>query len=264
VASTGQVGGIEFSANCQFGAVHEWRAVANGELAVVGQLEGVRGAAAATALASDGERRTASIVRAGRGDGQLIVHLVVADRVKVLVEAGLHGAVHGALGPVEGELLAGQVHLAGVKAELGADVHVLGVDDAVEVELVAEVAAGVEVGLRVAPVHLELRNVWNWHAVHWGGEAGGELGTLLVLDLVGDAVLARSECALDAHAWHAWAGHLALVAAADGATLQCAFRRELETVALAGELYFVVFMLKALLEEVIALLGKISVLDWHG
>jgi hypothetical protein len=264
VAATGEVGRVKLAAHGELGRVHKRRGVRHRESTIIGQLEAVRRAAAALALASDGERRAGRAVRAASRHGEFVVHLVVANGVKVVVAAGLERAVHAALGPVEGELLAGEVHLADVEAELGANVQVLGVHNGVNVELVRAVAVDVQVRLGVAPVELERAHVGHRHAVHRGTEAGGDLGgVLFVLGLTRDRVLARSERLLDGETGDARHGHLDLVAARDGAILERALGGELEAVALGRELSLVVLVLEALVEEVVTLLGQISVLGRH-
>jgi len=262
VATAGQVGGVAKRANGQLAAAVEWSSVRKSELSVVSEHESVASSASASLLTSNSQASRATAVGDAGGELQAGVDLVVEDGVEVVVDAGLYGGVDVALGKVASELLA----LDGtVKTEPSLHTNVgrwAGGDDGVKVERVLGVGVQVDVSLVIAPGELDLVQLWDWASSDWPAGDSGDLGHLGVLELDVGLALAWVQGLLDLHT-RDWASVLHLQTRGNSVTLESALGGELEAVVLAGELNFVVSMLEALAEEVIGLLGEITVFDWH-
>lgn len=263
VAAAGQIRGIRQRRNGQFATAVERSSVRQGQLSVVSQNESVAGAAGARLLTGDSQAGAAVVISDSGGQLQVGIDLVVEHSAQIVSHRSLHGAVHATLGAVESKLLLldGAVE---AEAELGTDGGGWASGDGgVKVERVLHVGVEVDVGLVVAPRELHLVEGWDWAAGNWEGSASGHLGNVVVLKLAVDSLLTRVQGLLHAQTGNAWHGLLDLAARSNSITLQRSLGGELEAVALAGELDFVVVVLKALLEEVIALFGEIGVFDWH-
>jgi len=263
VAAAGQVGGITERANGQLAAAVEWSSVRKSELSVVSEHESVASSASASLLTSNSQASGAGAVGDSGSELETAIDLVVEDGVEVVVKTALDGGVDLALLEVASDLLALD---RTVETETSLHTNVrrwAGGDDGVKVERVLGIGVQVDVGLVVAPGELDLVELWDWASGDWPAGDGGEFGHLGVLELDGGGVLAWVERLLDLHAGDGAVG-LDLKTRGDRVALECALGVELEVVAFAGKLNFVVSMLEALAEEVVALFGEIGVLDWHS
>jgi len=262
MATAGQVGGVTKRANRQLAAAVEWSSVRKSELSVVSEHESVASSAATGLLASNSQASRASAVGDGGTELHAGVDLVMEDSTEIVVEAALDGGVDVALGEVVSELFALE---RAVKSEASLHTNIAtwaGCDDCVKVERVLGIGVQVDISLVVAPGQLNLVQLWDRASGEWPFSNGGDLGHLSVLKLHISSGLAWVERFLDLHTT-ARAGVLDLKAGSNSLALQSTLGGELEAVSLAGELHLVVSMLEALVEEVIGLLGEITVLDWH-
>jgi len=261
VVSTAQVSGVHQQTGGQLGAAVEWSGVTQRQLTVVPENEGVAGSAAAGLLTSNGQAGSAAAVADRSGELQVGVDLVVEDGGEIVVQGGFHGGVDLAARPVGFELL-GFYGSVEAEADFGSDVGRTVGENGVGVQSALGVGVHVEVDFIVTPGELELVKSWDGASGHWPAGAGGDFGNVVVFELdVGDG-FGWVQSFLDSES--ACEFVFSFERRGDGVALECALGGDFESVGFAAEFYFVVGVLEAFVEKVIAFLGEIAVFDWHG
>lgn len=182
MVSAAQVGRVHQDRSGQFRATVEWSGVAERQLSVVSEDEGVAGSACSGFFTGEREAGSGSAVADGGGELEAGVDLVVENSGEVVVEARLHGSVDLAAGPVGFELFGFDGTVEG-EAEFGSDVGRTVSENGISVQSALGISVHVQVNFVVAPRKLDLVQSWDWASSDWPAGAGGNFCNVVVLDL---------------------------------------------------------------------------------
>lgn len=182
VVSAAQVGRVHQDRSGQFRATVEWSGVAERQLSVVSEDEGVAGSACSGLFTGEREAGSGSAVADGGGELEAGVDLVVENSGEVVVEARLHGGVDLAAGPVGFELFGFDGTVEG-ETEFGSDVGRTVSENGISVQSALGISVHVQVNFVVAPRELDLVQSWDWASGDWPAGASGNFGNVVVLDL---------------------------------------------------------------------------------
>jgi len=239
----------------------EWSGVAQSQLTVVPENESVTSSASTGFLTSDGQAGSASAVADGSGELQVGVDLVVEDRREIAVQSRFHGGVDFAARPVGFEFF-GLDRSVEAEADFGSDVGRTVGEHSIGVQSALGIGIHVEVDFIVAPSEFDLVQSWNWASGDWPAGAGGNFGDVVVFEFDVGHGFRWVQGFLDGDS--AWEFVFSFERRGDRVALECAFGGDFESVGFACEFYFVVGVLEAFVEKVIAFLGEVAVFDWHG
>lgn len=239
----------------------EWSGVAQSQLAVIPENESVTGSTATGFLTSNSQTSSAAAVANRSSELKASVDLVVENGCEIVVQSRFHGGVDFTAGPVGFEFLGFQRSVES-ETDFGSDVGRTVGENSIGVQSALGIGVHVEVDFVVAPGKFDFVQAWDWASGDWPAGAGGDLGDVVIFDFDVGNRFCWVQSFLDGNSVGKFI--FSFERRRDGIAFECAFGGKFESIGFAGEFDFVVSVLEAFVEKVIAFLGEVAVFDWHG